>query len=54
VVQGVPGIVRVGVLVCVEPAVGVFMTETTPVDCPPMLNVDIEAITWWVECMYGE
>jgi hypothetical protein len=54
VVRGAPGIVRVGVLVGVEPAVGVFTTETTPVDCPPTLNMDVEAVAWWVECMYGE
>lgn len=54
VVRGVPGIVGVGVLVGVEPAVEVFTTETTPVDCPPTLNVDVEAVAWWVGCMYGE
>lgn len=53
-VRGVPGIVWVGVLVGVEPAVGVFTAEPTAVGCPPTLNVDVEAVAWWVGCMYGE
>lgn len=53
-VRGVPGIVWVGVLVDVEPAVGVFTAETTAVGCPPTLNVDVEAVAWWVGCIYGE
>lgn len=50
--RGVPG--SVGVLVGVEPAVEVFTAEPAVVDCPPTLNVDVEAVAWWVGCMYGE
>lgn len=50
-VRGVPGIVWVDVLVGVEPAVGVFAVA---VGCPPTLNVDVEAVAWWVGCIYGE
>lgn len=51
VVRGVPGIVWVGV----EPVVEVFKAETIAVGCPPVLNVDVEALAWWVPgCMYGE
>jgi hypothetical protein len=54
IVRGVPGIVWVGVLVGVEPGVGLFTAETTVVGCPPTLNVEVEAVAWWVGCIYGE
>jgi len=49
----VPGTVWVGRQTGVWAAVGVFKA-LADARCAPTLNVDVEAVAWWVECKYGE